>query len=170
MTKTLGNKILAPFRTLIRRYPNKSQRALEILPGFFSWSMILFPVWGSFLWPIGVAYYIIAFDVYWFYRSVSMAFLSLLSWYRIKASSTYDWMGDVKGFSDDWKKVYHVVVIPNYKEPTEILVRTLQSLQSQTFPAKQIIPVIACEERAGMELFEERKKTLQKNFKNVFAD
>lgn len=168
--RNLGNTVLAPFRKLIKRYPNRSQRALEILPGFISWSLILFPVWGSFLWPIGVAYYVLAFDVYWFYRSVSMAFLSLLSWYRIKASSTYDWMGDVKGFSDDWKKVYHVVVIPNYKEPVETIARTLEGLVNQTFPSKQIIPIIAFEGRAGSEFNEERKKELQKKFDKSFAE
>ena len=165
---SLGNRLLTPLRILIKRYPKKSQRALEILPGAISWSMILFPVWGSFLWPIGVAYYIIAFDVYWFYRSVSMAFLSVLSWYRIKAGSSYDWMGDVKEFPD-WEKVYHAVVIPNAKEPTAILVRTLQSLQAQTFPCKQIIPIIACEGRAGEEIYRERVEQLSEKFKGGFA-
>lgn len=127
----------------------------------------MFPVWGSFLWPIGVAYYIIAFDVYWFYRSVSMAVLSLMSFYRIKAAETYDWMGDVKGFGD-WEKVRHVMVIPNYKEPLHTLERTLAGLQRQTFPAKKIIPVIAFEERAGADFNKERQEALKKRFEGVF--
>jgi len=64
-------------RKFIQKYPHFSQRVLEILPGFFSWSLILFPLWGSFLWPIGVAYFIIAFDIYWLYKSVSLASLAL---------------------------------------------------------------------------------------------
>jgi cellulose synthase/poly-beta-1,6-N-acetylglucosamine synthase-like glycosyltransferase len=142
---------------------------LEILPGFVSWSMILFPIWGSFLWPVGVAYYIITFDVYWFYRSVSMSIFALLAYYRMKASSKYDWMGDVDGF-DDWKKVRHVVVIPNYKEPLHTLDRLLDSLAKQTFPAKQIIPVVAFESRAGKEINEPRKKALEKKYEGVFDE
>lgn len=156
------------FKRLIEKYPNASQRALEILPGFASWSLILFPVWGSFFWPFGAAVYIIAFDVYWFYRSMSMAIFSLLSYYQMRASMKYDWMGDVKGFAD-WNKVRHVVVIPNYKEPIHTLERTLQGLADQTFPSKYIIPVIACEERAGEEIYKERVEKLSKKFGKKFA-
>src|SRR3989344_4407826 len=164
----LGNLILAPFRKLVLRYPNRSQRAFEILPGFVSWTMIIFPVIGSFFWPIGVAYYIIAFDIYWFYRSISVAFLSLLSWYRMRASTRYDWMGDVRGFPD-WERVRHVVVIPNYKEPAHTLERTLQGLVRQTFPIEKIIPIVAFEARAGKEFNQERREYLEEKFKGKFA-
>ena len=145
-----------------------SQRALEILPGFVSWSLILFPVWGSVLTPLAVAYYIIAFDVYWLYRSISLAIMALLAHFRIRANQVYDWMGDVKGFAD-WHKVHHVVIIPNYKEPGRTLARTLRSLARQTFPAKKIIPIVAFEVRAGAEINREREEMLRDEFKGVFA-
>ncbi len=157
------------FRWLIRRYPNLSQRFLEVLPGLTSWSLILFPVWGSIFTPLLVAYYIIAFDVYWLYRSLTLAVLSLLAHFRIGANQRYDWMGDVAGFPD-WRKVHHAVVIPNYKEPGKTLARTLRSLANQTLGAKQIIPIVAFEMRAGEELNREREEMLRKEFKNVFAD
>ncbi len=161
--------LLRPFRYLIVKKPRLAQRSLEILPGFVSWSMILFPVWGSFVWPIGVAYYIITFDVYWFYRSVSMAIFSTLAFYRMEAAMKYDWMGDVEGF-EDWKKVRHVVIIPTYKEPLHTLERNLEALAKQTFPSKQIIPVIAFEERAGKETNESRVKALEKKYEKVFDE
>ena len=130
--------------------------------------MILFPVWGSFLVPLAVAYYIIAFDVYWLYRSITLAGLALLSHFRIRASETYDWMGDVFGFAD-WKKVFHAVIIPNYQEPGGTLARTLRSLANQTLPAKQIIPVIAFEQRAGEELNRKREMALRAEFAGIFA-
>ncbi len=156
------------FSWLIKRYPRGSQRVLEILPGFVSWSMILFPVWGSFLTPLAVAYYIIAFDVYWLYRSLMLAGLALLAHFRIRANETYDWMGDVAGFPD-WEKVHHAVIIPNYKEPGKTLGRTLRSLANQTVPAKQIIPVVAFEARAGEEINREREELLRGEFEGVFA-
>ncbi len=155
-------------RWWIKRYPRVSQRVLEILPGFVSWSLILFPVWGSILTPLAVAYYIIAFDVYWLYRSISLAVMALLAHFRIRANEVYDWMGDVAGFPD-WRKVHHVVIIPNYKEPGKTLARTLGSLAKQTLPAKNIIPVIAFEERAGEEINSEREVLLRKEFEGVFA-
>ena len=155
-------------RKLIRKYPHGSQRVLEILPGFVSWMFILFPVWGSIFWPVGVAYFIIAFNVYWLYRSLVLSVSSVMSYYRIKAAEKYDWMGDVRGFAD-WKEVKHVIVLPTYKEPGDILVRTLRALKNQTIGAKQIIPVIAMEERAGKEINEIRVKQLETEFKDVFA-
>lgn len=154
-------------RKFIKKNPHFSQRVLEILPGFFSWSLILFPLWGSFLWPIGVAYFIIAFDIYWLYKSVSLASLALLSHYRIKAAEKYDWMGDVKGFAD-WKDVYHVIVIPTYKEPGTTIARTLKALEKQTLGGKRLIPVVAFEERAGEEINKPRAEMLRKRFGKSF--
>ncbi len=151
----------------LTRHPYRWQRGLEILPGFVSWSLILFPVWGSFFFPVATAYYIIAFDVYWFYRSITMAIFSLMSYYRIKAASSYDWMRDVKSL--DWQKVYHVIIIPNYKEPLHTLERTLDGLARQTFPANHIIPVVAFEARAGQETNKPRQQALQTKFAKVFA-
>ena len=154
-------------RKLIRKYPHGSQRALEILPGLVSWSFILFPVWGSIFWPVGVAYFIIAFNVYWLYRSMVLSVNAVMAYYRIKASEKYDWMGDVRGFAD-WQEVKHVIVLPTYKEPGDILVRTLRALENQTIGPKQIIPVIAMEERAGKEINESRVKQIEDEFANKF--
>jgi hypothetical protein len=155
-------------RYLINKYPHGSQRALEILPGFTSWTFILFPVWGSIFWPIGVAYFIIAFNVYWLYRSITLAWAGVMSYYRIKAWEKYDWMGDVREFAD-WKEVKHVIVLPTYKEPVEILERTLEALKNQTIGPKQIIPVIGFEERAGVDSNKEKERELRKKFGKVFA-
>jgi len=60
-----------------------------------------------------------------------------LSHYRIKAAEKYDWMGDVKGFAD-WKDVYHVIVIPTYKEPGTTISRTLEALKKQTLGGNRL--------------------------------
>ncbi len=159
---------MKPIRQFILKHPKTSQRLLEILPGFVSWSLILFPFWGSFFLPTTTAYYIIAFDVYWLYRSISVAILSLMAYYRIRASEKFDWLGDVETFPD-WKKVRHVLVIPTYKEPLHTLERTLASLEHQTFPAKKIIPIIAQESRAGKEHNQTIRQGLERKFKNKFA-
>lgn len=155
-------------RKIIEKHEKKVQRILEIIPGLFSWSLILFPIWGSFLIPIIVAYYIIAFDVYWFYRSFSMAVLALISYFKIKASQKYDWMKDVKGFGD-WKKIHHLIIIPTYKEPIYILRRTLNALKKQTFPKKRIWVVLAFEKREG-KAAENKAKILKKEFGRTFAN
>lgn len=68
----------------------------------------------------------------------------------------------------DWKGVKHAVVIPVVKEPGSILIRTLTTLANQTIGAKQIIPIVAFEERAGRELNDERERMLTERFSGVF--
>ncbi|HUS60243.1 MAG TPA: hypothetical protein VMX76_02560, partial [Nevskiaceae bacterium] len=61
----MGDKL----RKLLKKHPEKTQRALEILPGTATWLVILFPLWGALFMPRIVAYFTIAFLVFWFYRS-----------------------------------------------------------------------------------------------------
>jgi hypothetical protein len=132
------------------RHPVKSQRFLEILPGFVSWSLILFPFWGSFLVPELVSYYIIAFSVYWLYRSISMAVLSLIAHFRINASMQNDWLKDLDRVPRA-KEIHHLIIVPTYKEPLHILERSFNALTKQTFPHKNIHIMVAFEEREGEE-------------------
>jgi cellulose synthase/poly-beta-1,6-N-acetylglucosamine synthase-like glycosyltransferase len=146
------------FNTVFTRYPVKTRRALEIMPGFVSWFLILFPVWGSFLIPLAVAYFILFFDVYWFYKSFSLAITALIASRRIKQAEKQDWIKLAKPL-ENFEKMSHVVVIPNYKENLEKLRKTLESLSSQTFPSKRIYIVLAMEKRE-MEANERAEKLI----------
>ncbi|HKC04817.1 MAG TPA: glycosyltransferase family 2 protein [Patescibacteria group bacterium] len=155
-------------RNFIIKHEHGILRALEIFPGLVSWNLILFPYWGILVFPVVVAYFILFFNIYWFYQSMQIAISSIISHTRIQAAKIYDWMPDIHGFPD-WEKVRHVVIIPTYKEPIYILERTLQSLVDQGFPTKQIVPVLAME---GKEVREERDskfKILNSKFGSKFA-
>ncbi len=143
----------------MRRHPIRTKRSLEILPGFVSWSLILFPVWGSFVIPEIVAYYVIAFSVYWFYRSMTTAILAILGYFKLRTFQVYDWMGDVQAFPD-WKQVQHIIIIPTYKEPLPTLKRTLDKLKEQTYPVKNIHIMLAFEDREGQEARDKAKVLL----------
>ncbi len=158
------------FSHLFTRYPNKTKRFLEILPGFFSWSLILFPVWGSFIMPRIVAYYIIAFCVYWLYRSVTLALLAILAHYRIKAAIFNNWINDLKSnFPNQWQDIQHIIIIPTYKEPLTTLERTLDALSKQTLPLKQIHIMLSFEEREGKDGVL-KANTLTKKYQNTFGN
>lgn len=151
----------------VTRHPVRSRRFLEILPGSVSWFLILFPVWGSFVVPELVATYIIAFTVYWLYRSLSVAVLSLVGHFKIQASKRFDWIGEVSIFPD-WQKVRHVLIIPTYKEPLGTLTRTIQSIHHQTFPRKSVHIIVSFEEREG-EAGREKARTLEQEFTSEFG-
>lgn len=142
-------------------------RLLEILPGTFSWSAIIFLLVGGFIIPFYVAHLVLLFYVFWLYKSVNIALFSVVTYFRIKASRVMDWLGEVKGFQD-WRKVHHIVIIVTYKEPIHILKRTLDALASQDFPLKQISVVLATEKRDLEAL--EKVKILKKDFGKRFAN
>ncbi len=152
-----------------RRHPLRTQRALEILPGFVSWSLILFPFWGSFVFPVAVSYYVITFAVYWLYRSITLAILSIVAHLKIKASSRFDWIADLqKNFPKDWDSIHHIIVIPTYKEPISTLERTLTALSNQTYPLKKLHIMLSFEEREG-EAATEKSKQIKAQFGNLFG-
>ena len=116
----------------ITKHEKVVMRLLEILPGFFSWNVILFPYWGIFLVPTAVAYFVLGFNIYWFYQSFQIAITATISHLKIQAAMNYNWMADVKGFPD-FRKLHHVVIIPTYKEPVYILERTFKSLAKSDY-------------------------------------
>ncbi|MCL5970408.1 MAG: glycosyltransferase family 2 protein [Patescibacteria group bacterium] len=155
------------FAKIFTRYPIKTRRALEILPGTLAWTLILFPIWGSFLIPYVLAYFILFFDVYWFYKSFSLVITAFISSQRIQKAEKVNWLEKAEKLSD-FNKVAHIVVIPNYRESVGKLRETIKSIANQTFPTKRIYVVLAMEKRD--EDGKEKAEILIKEFKNKFGD
>lgn len=153
-------------RQLFLRYPNKTQRGLEILIPGLSWLLITMPVWLSFSHPALVAYLIITFDVYWFYKSATLTMNAIKSFLTLSAHVKVDWLTRAKecaGFESLW----HVVVIPEYKEPVHILRRTLTNLTKQDFPKERTVVVLATEDKDPQARDVERQ--LRGEFGNSFG-
>ncbi len=155
------------FERVFTTYPIKTRRLLELFPGMVSWFLIFFPVWGSFLIPWAVVYFILFFDVYWLYKSFSLVITSFIASRKIKKAEKENWYEIAKPL-ENFEKLAHVVVIPNYKENLDKLRKTLQSLANQTFPAKKIYVVLAMEKREAEA--KDRSEKLIHEFKNVFGD
>lgn len=155
------------FNILFTRYPNKTRRFLDSLPGIVSWTLILFPIWGSLLIPAALAYFILFFDVYWFYKSFSLVIYSFIGTNRIKKAERINWLAKAQTLPN-FEKVTHVIVIPNYSERYEKLRETLLSLTKQTFPHKRLFIVLAMEEREKDG--REKSNKLIAEFKHVFGD
>ena len=68
---------------------------------------------------------------------------------------------------ENFEKVTHVVIIPNYKETLEKLRKTLESLSNQTFPSKRIYVVLAMEKRETEA--KERAEKLMAEFGSKFG-
>lgn len=133
-------------RQLFTRYPNKTRRFLEILVPGTSWLLITMPLWLSYAHPALVAYLIITFDVYWLYKSFSLAVHAIKSFLTLQAHVKVDWATQAKktpGFAD----LYHTIIIPQYSEPIHILRRTLENLLKQDYPHARLVIVLATEDK-----------------------
>lgn len=133
-------------RQLFSRYPNRTQRILEILVPGLSWVLITMPVWLSFWHPALVAYLIITFDIYWFYKSFTLAITAIQGFITMNAHVKIDWLAAASPLPH-FDELHHVVIIPEYHEPIHILRRTLTNLANQDFPVKRIIVVLATEDK-----------------------
>src|SRR5258708_24500997 len=154
-------------KTFALKHQHGIQRAFEILSGLVSWNLILFPYWGIFVVPTVVAYFILFFNIYWFYQSLTIGITIIVSHLRIQAAINYDWLNDLKSFKDA-EKVKHVIIIPTYKEPLHILQRTLNSLKNQELGKKQLIVVLAMEFKEDKNERYEKVKALKKEFGSIF--
>lgn len=153
-------------RQLFVRFPNKTRRLLEILVPGASWLLITMPVWLSFWHPAIVAYLIITFDVYWFYKSFTLAIHAIQSFLKLQAHVKVDWLAQAKaipGFSS----LYHAIIIPEYREPIHILRRTLENLTKQDYPHERLIVVLATEDKDPNA--RETGLMLKKEFENQFG-
>ena len=131
---------------IFRRYPVKTQRLFEIAIPTTSWLLITFPLWLSFWHPAVVAYFIITFDIYWFFKSATLAYYAIRSYLTMMAHIRIDWLKEAKSVNN-WQEIHHVIIIPEYKEPYKILEKTISNLVKQTFPLKHITVILATEKR-----------------------
>ncbi|OGY21272.1 MAG: hypothetical protein A2126_02110 [Candidatus Woykebacteria bacterium GWB1_45_5] len=144
------------------------RRFFEILPAVISWTLLTSPFWASFFVPFAVAYFIIFFDIYFFYRAALLGINALRGYFKIRETTKPNWLARLKQEGLPWQKVRHIVLIPTYKEPLEILERTFTFLAESEFPTKQIDICLATERREERVL--EKAKNLKTQFGSKFGN
>lgn len=123
-------------------------RTLEILPGFLSWATLIGIVAAAAFAPVYAAVFIIAFDVYWFFKTIYLSAHLRQSWKRMKHNIALDWEERLKNFKYD--HIVHLVILPFYNEGRETIETGLHALIASKGDIKKIAVVLAAEERAGM--------------------
>lgn len=132
-------------------------RLFEIFPGALSWATLFGGIILSWIAPAAVAIFIIAFDFYWLLRIVYLAFHQIASYRRMRRYLKTDWVEKLNSLEpakyslpvSHWREIYHLIILPLYKEKLEIVKTTLQSLIASAYPKDKMIIVLAVEERGG---------------------
>jgi len=144
-------------------------RVFEILPGLFSWGTLGGIFILSWLAPIVVAIFIIIFDLYWLLKVVYLSFHQIASFRQMKKNLKINWLEKLKLLkTKKWENVYHLIILPMYKEGIEVVKSTLQSLADSECLKEKMIIVLAIEERAGFEAEEVAKKIQEEFGRNFF--
>ncbi len=157
-------------RQIFLRHPRQMTRILEILIPGCSWLLITMPVWLSFWHPALVAYLVVLFNVYWFYKSGTLAYHAIRSFLTLNAHSRINWKQKAQTLAD-FDKVHHIIIIPEYKEPIHILKRTLTNLSQLDYPLDKLIVVLATEAQdpESKEVSQELAEIYSKNFGKFFV-
>jgi hypothetical protein len=146
-------------------------RALEIFPGFFAWSTLIILIVLSFIKPIWVSYFIIAFDVYWLLLVMYLGIHLIISYKALKKNVAIDWKAQCENLpaDKDWPSIIQLIILPTYKEDLDVIRPTLEALAKDNYPHEKMIVVLAIEERAGEEA-RERALIVEKEFGKKFRN
>ena len=149
----------------------KYKRLFEILPGAVVWFIILFPVVLSIWYPRTLAIFMIFFLCYWLTKIFFMSYRLILGYKNYKQDTKIDWRSNLIELAplDAWKDIYHLVIVPTYKEDLSILESSVESVIKSDYPMDKVVYVLATEER-DKENAEAVAKSLQKKYAHKLCD
>jgi hypothetical protein len=153
-------------------------RILEIIPGFLSWATLIILILFSYFKPVWVAYFIIAFDVYWLLLVFYLGIHLLTSYRKLRQNMKVDWRQKCENLVQNkiipsniknWEEIYHLIILPTYNESLEVIESSFKGLINDGYPTKKMIVVLATEERGGSKA-QERAQKIKKEFGDKFKN
>ncbi|MGB0757040.1 MAG: hypothetical protein ACPGO5_01150 [Patescibacteria group bacterium] len=142
-------------------------RLLEMVPGFLVWATFIIAIVLSIVKPIWAIYFIIVFDLLWLIRIVYLLIHMIYSWFVLHKHIKIDWYEKLKTEKPNYKDYYHLVVYPTAGEPLEVIDKTFKGLAESEFDMKQVIVVLAGEERFE-EQFMPIANTIKERYGHMF--
>ena len=143
-------------------------RFFEVLPGLFSWGTLAGVFILSWLAPVTVAFFIIIFALYWVLKVTYLSLHQISSFKQMKKNLKINWLEKLNNLpSKDWQDIYHLIILPTYKEGSEIIKASLESLVNSDYSKNNLMVVLATEERAGKQS-QEIAREMEKEFSGKF--
>jgi Glycosyl transferase family group 2 len=161
----------------------KLYRGLEMVPGILSIGTLIILIVFSYFKPVWVAYFLIAFDVYWLLQVIYLAMYLISSYRKVQRNIKVDWKNLCLSLSPEnkslpadcltkkgvkWSDLRQLIILPTYNEDLEIIRTALNSIASDGFSTEQMIVAVAMEERAGAEAHV-RAEAIKKEFASKFG-
>ncbi|MBD3250918.1 hypothetical protein GF380_00345 [Candidatus Uhrbacteria bacterium] len=141
-------------------------RLFEMIPGMLVWITLIGSLVLSYVYPLAVIVFIIVFDVYWLLRITYYIPFLFTSWYRYKRDIKRDWRKDVEAIPGQ-DEIYHLVMLPTWREPIEVLRDTMNNLIRSTAPKDHMIVCLGGEWK-DRENFNEHRKVIEREYGDRF--
>jgi hypothetical protein len=145
--------------------PPVSERVLDGIPGCLAWVTLLFCIICAVAFPRVMLLIAALIAAYTAVRFMVAAHAMVRGMRLIRQAEQTNWyqryLADASPEALAWDDVKHIVLVPNYKEPLEIMRKTLDNLARQYEARKRMTVVLAMEaserdcERKAVGLVEE---------------
>src|SRR4029077_2032524 len=97
------------------------KRFYEVLPGILAWTTLILMVVLSWLTPTAISIFIILFDVYWLLKTIYLSLHLRATFGEMKRVMRVD------GLAKITPDMYHLVILPMYDEPHEVVRESFES-------------------------------------------
>jgi hypothetical protein len=129
-------------------------RFLETIPAALVWGSFIGAIALSFFKPLIAIYIIILFDLYWLIKAIYWLIYLFNSYKRFRRDTRIDWLSKLKaedpishdGRKSHWQDLYHIVFLPTFKEPFEVLDATFEGLVEGNYPTEKMMIALGVEE------------------------
>lgn len=170
-------------------------RLFEILPGSLSWLLLFMPLILSLISVTAAAFFILAYIIIYFTRSVAVDIRALVGYKEMKRYMKVDWrsmlpeldaleLSGPKAVRPKWhyenilrlsqngqivkpKEVIHAIIIATYNESREVVEPTFKAILDSDYDLSKVIVILAYEERGGPEVARQSKEIVAK-YKSKF--
>lgn len=140
-------------------------RLWEIFPGAATWAIFIIPIFLALYIPNILASLVIVYAVYWLVKAFMMSVRLVIAYKKYQQEIKTDWLSLCKKLPNDWKKIYHILIIPAYKESFETLRYSFEAIINSNYPLDKVICVLAMEERE-----EEQGRIIAEKIQKRFAN
>ncbi|MFN8371658.1 MAG: glycosyltransferase family 2 protein [Anaerolineae bacterium] len=148
------------------------ERVLDGIPGCLAWLALLLSIASAIAFPRTVLLVAAVLALYSAVRFLFAGLANVRGLRLIREWEQIDWRARYcEHHNEDslpWDVVQHVVIIPNYKEPVPVLMRTLDVLAAQLEANQRLTIVLAME--AGEEGCSEKAEHLRQQYQGRFAN
>jgi cellulose synthase/poly-beta-1,6-N-acetylglucosamine synthase-like glycosyltransferase len=145
-------------------------RFYEMIPGLFTWATLLAMVLLSWQLPTWISIFIILFDTYWLLKTIYLSFHLRATFTAMRNNLKINWLGKIAALparESSWQDIYHLIILPMYNEPYEVVRESFQALTAINYPKDKCIVVLALEEKGGVAA-QETGKRIEQEYGNTF--